>query len=330
MAHTIHFLHPLCLVALPPLWALAAWFARRRGRDGAWPRLVDAELLPLLRLGGSAGGGRSPWPLIASVWTLAVIALAGPSWQRQSTAAYRLPAAWVIALQLSPSMEASDLPPSRIARARFAVDDLLSAAHDARVGLVAFAGEAYAVSPLTTDDATVRNLSRALSPGLMPEHGARLAPALQSAARLLKAWAGRDRQIIVLMDSVHDPARAMQTAAALHRAGIVVNVVGVGTTGGAPAPDGSGGFRRGPDGKVWLTRLDPNVLGQIAAAGGGEFVPLAQLPRLIADLHAQGLRSLGSARAAPRVRLSDWLNDGIWLLPLILLLAALVARRGWA
>ena len=329
MAHHVHFLHPWALAALPVLWALALWLARRRAREGAWPRLVDAELLPLLRLGGGGRRGRSPWPLVAALWTLAAVAIAGPSWQRQVTAAYRLPAAWVIALQLSPSMQAQDLPPSRAARARFAVDDLLSAAHDARVGLVAFAGEAYTVAPLTTDAATVRNLSRALSPQLMPEHGARLAPALHSAARLLHAWAGRDRQIIVLMDSVHDPARAIQSAARLRRAGITVNVVGIGTTAGAPAPDGTGGFRRGPNGQVLLARLHPAVLQRIAAAGGGTFVMLDHLDRLTAALHEAGLRSLGGARAAPRVRLSSWLNDGVWLLPLIVLLGALVARRGW-
>ncbi|MGC8522111.1 MAG: VWA domain-containing protein [Steroidobacteraceae bacterium] len=328
MLHGFHFLHPLVLIALLPLWALTIWLARRRARDGAWPRLVDPELLPLLRL-GAGGQGRSPWPLIGAIWTLAVVALAGPSWQRQVTAAYRLPAAWVITLQLSPSMEASDLPPSRIARARFAVDDLLSAAHDVRVGLVAFAGEAYTVAPLTRDVATVRNLSRALSPHLMPEHGARLAPALTTAARLLKSWPGRDRQIIVLMDGVHDPARAMQTAARLRRSGITVNIVGVGTTAGAPAPDGNGGFRRGPGEQILMTRLHPGVLRRIAAAGGGEFVMLNQLPSLITELHAVGLVSLGSERATPRVRLSSWLNDGVWLLPLIVLLAALAARRGW-
>ncbi len=329
MPRAIHFLHPWALAALPPLWALALWLARRRARAGAWPRLMDAELLALLRLEGERAGARSPWPLIGVLWTLAVVALAGPSWQRQVTAAYRLPAAWVFAVQLSPSMNARDLSPSRAAQARFAVDDLLAAAHDARVGLVAFAGEAYPVAPLTADGATVRNLDRALSPQLMPEHGARLAPALHAAARLLHAWAGGDRQIIVLMDSVHDPARAIQAAARLRRAGITVNVVGVGTTAGAPTPRATGGFRRGADGTVLISRLHPAVLQRIADAGGGEFVRLDQLPQLIAALHADGLRGIAGTHAAPQVHLSSWLNDGVWLLPLIVLFGALLARRGW-
>src|SRR5579872_1315825 len=194
-----HFLHPYWLLALPPLVAFAVWLARRRGRDGPWPRMMDGELLSLLRL--SAGGpGRSPWPLIGLAWTVAVVALAGPTWQLQVTPAYRAPAAWIVALEVSPSMDAADVAPSRIARARYAIDELLSAAHDARVGLVAFAGDAYTVAPLTNDVATVRNLAQPLAPSLMPEGGDRLAPALEEAARLLQASPGKDRQVIVLTD----------------------------------------------------------------------------------------------------------------------------------
>lgn len=328
MLSHLHFLHPLRLLALPPLLGFAAWLALGRARDGAWPRVVDGELLSVLRL-SEGKRGRSPWPLLASAWTLAVLALAGPSWQRQVTPAYRLPAAWVMALDLSPSMDATDVPPSRVARARFAIDDLLSSAHDARVGLVGFSGEAYTVAPLTTDVATIRNLSQALSPGLMPEHGERLAPALSAAARLLRSWHGKDRQVIVLADGLTDPAHALLVAERLHRRGIAVNIVGVGTAAGAPAPDGKGGFARDAQGHVVMTRLRAGILRRIAATGGGRFVMLEQLPQLIADLHAAGLRSLGSAAAAPRVHLASWLDGGIWLLPLLLLCAVLLSRRGW-
>ena len=323
-----HFLQPWWLLALPPLLALTFWLARRRGRDGAWTRLLDGELLSLLRL-SEGGAGRSPWLLIGLIWTLGVVALAGPTWQRQITPAYRAPAAWIVALELAPSMDATDVQPSRIARARLGIDDLLSAAHDARVGLVAFAGDAYTVAPITSDVATVRNLAEPLTPSLMPEAGDRLAPALQEAARLLHASLGRDRQVIVLTDGFSDPARALLAAQQLHRQGIAVNVVGVGTAAGAPQPDGNGGFVRGPQGRVVLTRLDTGLLQRVATAGGGQFVTLGTLPQLIAHLQAAGSREMSTGMAAPRVRLASWLNDGVWLLPPLLLLAALLARRGW-
>ncbi|MBW4050227.1 MAG: VWA domain-containing protein [Proteobacteria bacterium] len=324
----LHFLHPYWLLALPPLVGLAVWLARRRGRDGPWPRLLDGELLPLLRL-SEGGAGRSPWLLFGLIWTVAVLALASPSWQRQITPAYRAPAAWVVALELSPSMDAADVAPSRIVRARFAVEDLLAAAHDARVGLLAFAADAYPVAPITSDVATVRNLAQPLSPSLMPESGDRLAPALKEAGRLLHAAPGTDRQVIVLTDGFTDPARALLTARELHHQGITVNIVGVGTGGGAPEPNGNGGFVRNAQGQVVLTRLDAGLLRRVAAAGGGHYVPLSGLPALIADLHAAGSRQMSSGVAAQHVRLASWLNDGVWLLPALLLLAALLARRGW-
>jgi Ca-activated chloride channel homolog len=327
MSH-FHFLQPYWLLALPPLVALAVWLARRRGRDGAWPGLLDGELLSLLRL-TEGGAGRSPWLLVGLIWTLAVLALAGPTWQRQVTPAFRAPAAWIVALELAPSMDAADLPPSRIARARFGVEELLSAAHDARVGLIAFAGDAYTVAPLTSDVATVRNLAQPLAPSLMPENGDRLAPALEEAARLLRASVGQDRQVIVLADGLTDPARALIAAQQLHRQGITVNLVGVGTSQGAPEPDGNGGFVRGANGQVVLTRLDAGLLQRIATAGGGRYVPLSTLPQVVADLHRASSREMSAGIAAHHVRIASWLNDGVWLLPPLLLLAALLARRGW-
>ena len=327
MSH-FHWLHPWWLLALPPLLALLVWAARRRGRDGPWPRLLDGELLRLLRL-KEAGAGRSPWLLIGLIWTLAVLALAGPTWQRQITPAYRAPAAWIAALELSPSMNAADVVPSRIARARLSLDDLVSAAHDARVGLVAFAGDAYTVAPLTSDVATVRNLAGPLAPSLMPEAGDRLAPALEEAARLLQASPGKDRQVIVFTDGFTDPARALSVAERLKGEGIVVNIVGVGTASGAPEPNGNGGFVRNAQGQVLLTRLDADLLAKVAAAGGGRYVSLREMPTLIAALHAAGSRGLSSGVAAPQVKLASWLNDGVWLLPPLLLLGALLARRGW-
>jgi Ca-activated chloride channel family protein len=323
-----HFLDPYWLLALPPLLALAVQLARRRARDAAWTRLLDGELLSLLRL-GAGGADRSPWWLVGLIWTLAVLALAGPSWQRQVTPAYRAPAAWIVALELSPSMDAADIPPSRIARARLGIDELLSAAHDARIGLIAFAGDAYTVAPLTSDVATVRNLAQPLTPDLMPESGDRLAPALRDAARLLRASPGEDRQIIVLTDGLTDPARALGVARQLRQAGIAVNIVGVGTSGGAPEPSGTGGFVHDARGQLVMSRLDTGLLERIAAAGGGRYVPLSALPTLIADLHHAGSHTLGAGVAAPHVKLASWLDDGVWLLPPLLLLTALLARRGW-
>ncbi len=297
-----HFIHPAWLLALPPLLLLTAWLTRSSRGDTNWSRIVDTQLLTLLRI-EEGRRGRTPWLLLAAIWTLAVLALAGPAWTRTQSPAFRAPAAWVVVMDLSPSMGSTDVSPSRVARARYAALDLLSAAHDARVGLVAFAGEPHIVAPLTTDIATVRVLLQPLDPSLMPEEGDRLAPALDEAQRLLHAGTAKHGQIIVFSDGAADPVEALRVAQRLRQEGTSVNVVGIGTQGGA--------------------------LQRVAAAGGGELVPVSAISGLLARLQSMQSQELDTSNAAAEARLSTWQNGGVWLLPPLLLLAAWLARRGW-
>ncbi|MGH8221017.1 MAG: VWA domain-containing protein [Steroidobacteraceae bacterium] len=324
-----HFLHPAWLLALLPLVALAIWAARRdRDPDGAWARLIDAHLLPALRL-SRAGRGFSPWLFVGLAWVLGALALAGPAWQLESSNGYRAPASWVLLLDLSPSMSAGDLAPDRATRARFAVADLLNAAQDARVALVVFAGEPYTVTPLTTDVATVRTLLEPLSPRLMPESGHDVAPALIEALRLLRAGHAARGQVVVLADGFDDDERALLTAASLARQGVTVNVVGIGTTSGAPRRDSAGNFVRNELGSIMVSRMRGEALRQLAAAGGGRFVTLAGLPSLLDTLHAARAYALDVDFTRSGTVLAKWRNEGVWLLLPMLLLVGLLARRGW-
>ncbi|MFY9328531.1 MAG: VWA domain-containing protein [Georgfuchsia sp.] len=323
-----HFLRPQWLLALPVLWGLVFWLAHRRNHDQDWSRLIDAELLPALRLDRSTATGMRPWPWLALAWTLAAIALAGPSWQRIQSAAFRSPASWVFVLDLSPSMAATDVAPDRVTRARYALDDLLGAAHDARVGLVVFSDEPYAVTPLTEDAATVRALLPPLAPGIMPSAGDQLAPALDQAATLLEQVGAKDRRIVVLTDGFDDPAAAMSAAAKLKTYGIALSVVGVGTPGGAPLRDANGHFAQDANGQTQMARLDTGKLRQFASIGGGQYVDIADLPSLIADLQASPQRESGIV-SAQGIEVNHWRDEGIWLLPILLLLAAMLTRRGW-
>jgi Ca-activated chloride channel homolog len=324
----LHFLRPAWLLALPLLWGLSLWLARRHASDGDWARLVDRDLLPGLRLAGDGQRGRTPWPWLALAWTLASLAMAGPSWQRETSTAYRGNSAWVLVLDLSPSMKAADLTPNRVTRARYALDDLLTAAHDARVGLVAFSDEAYTVTPMTDDVATIRALLPPLNPDIMPSAGDNLAPALEQAGKLLTQAGAGNGQVVVLTDGFSDPAAAFNAAAKLKSRSVTINVVGIGTRTGAPVSQAGGGFAQNAQGKLSLVRLDEDRLRQVAMMGGGHYVGLAQLPTLIGDLQARQSRT-SQARAEKNIQVAHWLDGGIWLLPFLLLATALLARRGW-
>jgi Ca-activated chloride channel family protein len=326
--NAFHFMRPLWLLALPVLWGLVFWLARRRKNDSAWSGFIDAELLATLRLDEDRIIGIRPWPLLALVWSIAAISLAGPSWERDQAPAFRASAAWVFVLDLSPSMSLTDVAPDRVTRARYALDDLLNAAHDARVGLVVFSDEPYTVTPLTQDIATVKALLPPLKPDIMPSAGDHLAPALKQAAKLLQQGGAKDQQIVVLTDGFDDPAAALSAAAAIRAKHISLSIVGVGTTGGAPQPSAGGGFVQDKQGRALLARLDRSRLQQLAETGGGRYVDIAQLPSLLASMETTS-ESANGALAVHGVQVAQWRDAGIWLLPLLLILGAVLARRDW-
>ena len=181
-----------------------------------------------------------------------------------------------------------------------------------------FSDEAYTVTPLTDDVATVRALLPPLNPDIMPTAGDNLAPALDRAGRLLEQGGVRSGQVVVMTDGFADPAAAFDAAGKLRSHGIAVNVVGVGARGSGIVRTGQSGA--GP--------LDVDRLRQLAASGGGHYVDLSGLPGLIGDLQARTARA-GVARAQHDIRVAHWLDGGFWLLPFLLVVAAVLARRGW-
>jgi Ca-activated chloride channel family protein len=323
-----HFLHPWWLAALPVFWAFAAWRILRQRRDGGWARVIDPDLLPALRLPGSGGG--TPWRLLVAAWTIAILALAGMTWERDQRVGYHAPSEWILVLDLSPSMAATDVQPDRATRARYLISDFLNAAHDTRVALVVFAGEAHTVAPLTTDVETVRALLPPLAPNIMPEPGDELAPALEEVGRLIQTAAVSRAQVVILTDGIVDPARAMEAAQRLRFAGATVQVIGIGTLSGAPVPMNDDSVRQGPQGERLPGTLPVDQLKRIAAAGGGRYFPAGDSRALIDELEQdRSYRTREEHLESTAQRVEVWRNDGIWLLPILLLSVALIARRGW-
>lgn len=323
---SFHFLRPMWLLAVPLLLALALWLARRSASVGAWSSVIEAPLLAALRLPEPPVRRATPWPWLALAWMLAALALAGPTWQREPATAYSAPDSWVLVLDLSPSMAAPDVAPNRATRARYAIEDVLRAAQGARIGLVVFGEAPYTVTPLTDDMATVRGLTGPLAPDLMPIAGDKLAPALTMAQQLLERTASTGGHVIVLSDGFTDPIPAAAAAEALHARKTTLDVVGVGTPDGALVPQQKGGFLQDTQGGLDRARLDRDRLQQLARAGGGNAYGLDQMPALIAGLQSH---VTGAAKPVGDAPADRWRDAGGWLLPLLLLLVAPLARRGW-
>ncbi len=330
MPAEFQFLRPLWLLAMPVALALIFWRATRPLDAGNWRAVVDERLRPwVLEDRGEGGRGRAaPW-LTAAIAVLASLALAGPTWERQQQPLYRGGDALVVALDLSRSMDAADVSPSRLERARLKLRDLLERRRDGQTALIVYTAHAFTVTPLTDDTETIAALIGSLGTDIMPSRGSLPARALEKARELLtQAGAGRGHVLLITDGAAGDP---LPVADELRRDGYRVSVLGVGTAAGGPVPKADGGFVTDGSGRMVLPALDEGMLREIAAAGGGIYRHLSvDDSDLRAVLAAMGPTASRAGEDGGEQFYTDlWHDQGPWLALALLPLAALAFRRGW-
>ncbi|MCB1717738.1 MAG: VWA domain-containing protein [Candidatus Competibacteraceae bacterium] len=324
-----HFLRPWWLLALLLLPLLLWQLAHNRAGEAAWSRVCDAHLLAHLLTRGNRQRQRSLGILLGTAWVLGVLALAGPTWSQQPLPVYANQAARVLVLDLSQSMNAVDLKPSRLQRAKFKINDILLRSEDVQTGLIVYAGDAFTVTPLTVDTETIANLLPALDSTLMPLAGSRLEPALQQAQDLLQQAGVQQGQVIVLTDSVAPTAEydaTLARAAQLAAQGYSVSVLGIGTLQGAPVTAASGELLKDDTGAIVVAQLDEAGLRALARQGQGQY---ARISVDASDLDQVLLELTEALANDDNLSTARWHDQGPWLVLLLLPLAALAFRPGW-
>lgn len=321
----LHFLRPAWLLAVPVWLGLVIWVRRLARADISWDRVCDPELAPYVVDAGASG--RSPvWHLLAALGgVLVALALAGPVWRELPQPVFRTQSSLVVALDVSRSMNATDIEPSRLVRARHKVLDLLDRRVDGQTALVAYAGDAFAVTPLTDDNRTIASLVPSLEPDIMPLPGSRADRAIDRARELLRQAGARRGQVLLVTDSAEGPDldRAVER---LKSAGYTLSVIGVGKPGGAPIPDGEG-FIKSASGDIVLAKLDETALAALAKWGGGTY---ARYGLDDADIRRVLLAgpSMQDEAANSTLNTDRWREEGPWLVPLLMLLVLPLFRRG--
>lgn len=323
---------PLCLI-LPAIAAGAIWAWARRRRAVA-RALGDPGLVQRL---GAGDLYRFPWARLALVTAAAAslgFAAADPRWGVRTAEQVSRSLDMVVAIDVSKSMYATDISPSRLEAERLLLRRMLRDMPGDRIGLVVFAGRAYTLSPLTVDHGALNLYIDALDPGIVSQGGSSLAAAITQATDLARGseeTAGR-RVVVLLTDGeAHDELADVQAAAErAERANVAIFPIGVGTTRGAPVPDRdpvSGqttGYVIDETGEVVVSRMNTDLLASIAQRTGGEFVRLDE-PGAAGRL-TEALRNLDRTEG-PAGRAVELHARFAWFIGLGLLLLGIDALR---
>jgi Ca-activated chloride channel homolog len=289
--NSFHLLRPLWLLALIPVLGILALVLRRQRPELQWSGLIAPHLLRHLIVRPERKWRIQPAYLVATALAFAIIALSGPTWRRELPPFVEDKASLMIALAVNSSMSKQDVAPSRLERAKQKIRDLLAARTGARSGLIAYAGTAHLVMPLTDDRSVLEPFLAALTPDLMPADGKNVAAAVALAASSLATEALPVTILIVADDLSSIEATPLRTAAN-HNGVAILSVTSWGTEGS-------------------------KLRDAVAVSVDGS--DIRALERRI-DTHFQAARTDQFG--------SRWQDEGYWLLLPVALLCLLWFRRG--
>ncbi len=318
-----HFLRPLWLLALPAL-LVSGWWARRRERatdqeEGA----IAAHLLGPLTLDRFGKRRVRPSDLMVVSGMLCAVAAAGPAWRPAISPFFSETAPVVIALETSTSMLATDVAPSRLDRSKQKILDLLAQRTGARTALVAYAGSAHTVMPLTDDPAVLKSFLEGLEPAIMPVPGDEAAAALALARDMLAKELQRGTVVLVTDGVAASQLPLIEADEASLAAGVVALVVGTEAGGAVRFEDGS--LALDSVGRPLRAAVDQGLLAGLEARG----VPVVRssvdqgdVMRLVRRIRSNRERA-GEDQALP------FRDEGYWLLFPAALIGLLWYRRGF-
>ena len=320
---SFHFARPWALILIPVLLIQVVWYLKFRHTANPWRGRMRADLQAKLLQAPKEESNYIPWIVLSII--LLIFALAGPSWSQQSRPVFSKQDALVIVLDMSLSMLAEDIKPNRAQRSKLKLMDLLEQRKEGLTGLVVYAGDAYTVTPLTSDTATIRNLLPALEPALMPKLGSAAEAGIGQAQQLMRQAGIQKGRILLVTDGL-DEAALKGIRKQLNK-DVQLSILAVGTAEGAPIPLGDQSFVKDNKGSVIISQLDMtplhNLQEQTSARLSHMQLDNSDLDYLLAEV------AINPALKEPEAQVPLWVEQGHWFLLPVLPLAALAFRRGW-
>ena len=272
------FAYPVFLWGLVLLPFFAMLFAYRMSwKKKAIQRFGEQKLMDLLMPDKS--NARTTWKfvLLFIAYMLMIVGLANPQIGSKYEEVKRQGVDLIIALDVSNSMLAEDIRPNRLDRAKQAISKLIDNLHDDRLGIVIFAGDAYLQLPFTSDYAAAKLFLATVDNRSIQTQGTAIGAAINTAVKALPKGGVRNKAIIVISDGENHEDDAIEEAKSAKQLGVFVHTLGIGSESGGPIPDiGENGERLGykkdEKGTTVISRMNPQMLNEVAAAGGGKFV----------------------------------------------------------
>lgn len=323
-----HFIRPLWFWMVFPVLLISLLCWQKLQTSQGWRRVISPELLPFLLDGQSKQIKRRPLALLFLIWIIAIIALAGPSWEKQNLPVYARQDALIIVLDLSLSMYAADIKPSRIIRARHKILDILSKRDEGLTALIAYSGDSHIVSPLTDDNETIKNFMPALSPSIMPVPGSDPVRAIERALYLFESINMKRGRILLVSDSVTEDDVA-SIARLINQDSHQLLLLGVGTIEGAPIKTKNGELLRDSAQNIIISKLPNSLFENLARSTNGIYKKISWDPSDTNSLLTNNIINELDNTRETKSRVEQWRDNGYWLIFLLLPTSLLSFRRGW-
>lgn len=268
------------------------------------------------------------WLVFAAIGLFAVL-LARPQFGSKLETVKRQGVEVMIALDISNSMLAQDVQPSRLEKAKRLVAQLVDKMENDKVGMIVFAGDAFTQLPITSDYISAKMFLESINPSLISKQGTAIGAAINLATRSFTPQEGVGHAVIVITDGENHEGGAVEAAKAAAEKGIQVSVLGVGMPDGAPIPvEGTNDFRRDRDGNVVVTRLNEQMCQEIAQAGDGIYVRVDN-SNAAQKVIAQEINKMAKADVETQVytEFNEQFQAVAWIILLLLLAEMLILER---
>ena len=321
-----HFLRAGWILLIPIAILLIFFFKRRMLTIGNWEKLIDKRLLPYVMSRSQLSDNQYKWWLISLISVLSIIALAGPTWERIEQPSFRTDQSLVIALDLSRSMNAQDITPNRLTRAKLKILDILERRQGAQVALIVYSANAFTVTPLTSDTDTIIALINSIDTSIMPSRGSYPALAIDKGLQLLNQASVSNGEIILVTDG-GITSDSFSSAQKLRDEGYRLSALGIGSMSGAPIPKETGGFITDNTGQITISRLEVDDLKDLVEIGGGSYTSITSNDQDIDTLLSEVYSAVRESDDS--VTTDQWKEFGPWLLLIVVPFGSLLFRKGW-